>query len=122
MKKVVVESPLGGNFAYNRRYALLCALDCSRRGEAAYASHLFYPQFLDDLSVFDRAFGIAAGFEWAKSADLVAFYVDLGISSGMIGARDHWTSLGMTIENRNLPVELMQKLQSFEPLGKTPGF
>lgn len=121
MIKVVIESPSAGDFARNMRYARLCALDCRLRGEAAYASHLFFTQFLDDRSPEDRAFGIAAGFEWAQHADLVALYWDLGISTGMIKAREHWLGLRMKVEPRNLPNELFVQLSNGSELIATPG-
>ena len=121
MLKVVIESPLAGNFERNIRYARLCALDCRMRGEAAYASHLLFTQFLDDRSQEDREFGIAAGFEWARLADLVALYWDLGISAGMCKAREYWLSIGMKLEPRKLPRELMTQLSNGFELIATPG-
>lgn len=89
MRHVVIESPLAGDFKRNRRYALWCARHCYTLGEAAYASHLFYPCFLDDQVAEERAFGIEAGFAWSKAVGAVhIFYVDLGWSSGMSKARD----------------------------------
>lgn len=96
MKLVAIESPLAGDFERNRRYALWCAYHCRTLGEAAYASHLFYTQFLDDESADDREFGIAAGLLWSAHADFRAFYVDLGMSPGMhralqaLGDSDAW--------------------------------
>jgi hypothetical protein len=119
MKKVVIESPLAGDFARNQQYARLCALDCRNRGEAAYASHLFYTQFLDDRSPDDRAFGITAGYEWAQYADLVAIYIDLDVSAGMHRAYEHWKSQSKEIESRRLPLELLALLDADHP--KTEG-
>jgi hypothetical protein len=62
MKRVVIESPLSGDFARNKRYALWCAYHCRTLGEAAYASHLFFTQFLDDEDPESRTFGIEAGY------------------------------------------------------------
>ena len=39
------------------------------RGEAPIASHLLYPQVLDDADPFQRQQGIAAGLAWAAVAD-----------------------------------------------------
>jgi len=82
MRLVAIESPLRAatpeDHERNRLYALWCAHDCFVRGEAAYASHLFFTQFLDDTDPRQREFGVAAGLAWAAKADLRAFYVDLG--------------------------------------------
>ena len=120
MKLVVIESPLSGNFKRNLRYARLCALECKSRGESPCASHLFFTQFLDDRVHGDREFGIKAGFEWARHADLVALYWDLGISGGMVKAREYWLSLGIPLEPGNLPTSLMRLLSQDVPL-HTPG-
>lgn len=83
MIRVSIESPLAGNFRRNVRYAQLCLLDSLRRGEAPYASHLLYPQVFDDLDEEQREIGMAAEQEWLKQAEVVALYIDLGISRGM---------------------------------------
>lgn len=86
MKLVMIESPYASNVAANVAYALRCALDCHARGEASFASHLYYTQFLDDNVPEMRRAGIEAGLAWAAKADLVAFYLDLGWSPGMKAA------------------------------------
>ena len=79
-------------------------LDSIFRGEAPYLSHLLYPQVLDDYDLADRAFGIQAGHAWLLKADLVAFYGDLGWSSGMKSARDLATKHAVPIEHRLIGV------------------
>lgn len=85
MRAVVIESPYANDVQANVAYAKRCVLDCLRRGEAPYASHLFFTQegLLDDLVVDERNLGIEAGFAWADRADVVAVYVDRGVSRGM---------------------------------------
>lgn len=85
MRRVVIESPYAGEVALNVAYAKRCFLDSLRRGEAPYASHLLFTQegLLDDLVAEERALGIAAGLAWGAAGELVAVYVDRGISSGM---------------------------------------
>jgi len=89
MKRVVIESPLNAptpeGFEANRQYARACARDCLHRGESPYASHLFFdqPGILDDTKPEERELGIKAGFAWGEAAELVAVYVDRGISGGM---------------------------------------
>jgi hypothetical protein len=85
MRRVVIESPYAGDVTANVEYTKMCVHDCLQRGEAPYASHLFFTQagLLDDLIPEQRTLGIEAGFAWGESADLVAFYVDRGWSGGM---------------------------------------
>lgn len=105
MKRVVVESPLSGNFLRNKLYALWCAYHCRTLGEAAYASHLFFTQFLDDEDPESRAFGIEAGYAWAETAHIVAFYVDYGMSPGMLKAEQRWSE--HLREYRKLPAQML---------------
>lgn len=93
MQRVVVESPFGKTvrgepvtpfeLARNIKYAQRCMADCLRRGEAPYASHLLYPQVLDDNQAAQREQGIKAGFAWGLAADYVAVYLDYGSTPGM---------------------------------------
>ena len=132
MKLVVIESPLAGDFARNQRYARLCSIDCLRRGESPYASHLFFTQMLDDRNSEERNLGIEAGYEWARSADIFAFYTDLCVSNGMLQALKKWERLVQfdipmstqkkdRIQYRELPPDLLALLDSDEPLKATPG-
>src|ERR1035437_6900166 len=73
MTRVVIESPFAGDVERNMTYA----------SEAAYASHLFFTQVLDDLNPDERQLGIEAGLEWGKAAEKTVVYIDYGISSGM---------------------------------------
>src|SRR5690606_36634803 len=82
-KLVLIESPYAGDIDRNVRYAKACMRDSLSRGEAPYASHLLYTQVLDDAAPEQRRQGIEAGFAWGRHAELVAFYVDFGMSSGM---------------------------------------
>lgn len=80
---VIVESPFAGDMEANRQYAIDACLDCLRRGEVPYASHLFFPQFLDELTPTEREQGLTAGYAMWKAATKVVFYVDRGMSAGM---------------------------------------
>ncbi len=122
MKLVAIESPLAGNFVRNRRYALWCVYHCYTLGEAAYASHLFYPQCLDDTSPDQRKFGMAAGLAWASQAELRIFYTDLGISKGMKASLISIKEEGGRYENRRIPLEFMEKFQAELMPGATEGF
>lgn len=110
MRRVIIESPLSGDFERNIRYARLCMLDCLQRGEAPFASHLLYTQVWDDLKPGDREAGIRAGLAWQLGANLIVAYVDLGISEGMQRAIDLAPTIPQHVERRNLPPELFRRL------------
>lgn len=99
---VIVESPYAGDVEGNVAYARACLADCLRRGEAPLASHLLYPQVLDDLLPAERAKGIAAGLAWAQRADAGIFYIDRGISKGMEAAAAFYADRRMHTEIRRL--------------------
>lgn len=84
MKLVLIESPYAGDVEKNVAYARACMLDCLKRGEAPYASHLLFTQVLDDTLPDERKLGIEAGLAWGARADRTAVYVDRGVSKGML--------------------------------------
>lgn len=89
MKLVIIESPYAGDIERNVPYARACMADSLARGEAPFASHLLYtqPGILDDNDLTQRERGIDAGWKWGlAAADVVAFYIDLGMSTGMYRA------------------------------------
>lgn len=92
MKLVVIESPYAGDVDANLSYARLAMSDSIARGEAPIASHLIYtqPGILDDNDPEERKLGIQCGFEWAKQADIIAFYLDRGWSTGMRAAWQYY--------------------------------
>lgn len=124
MRLVIVESPLspsnGRTFEQNIRYAKLCALDCIRRGEAPYASHLLMTQFLDDSIPEERLAGMEAGFAWGAVGDKVAVYDDFGISAGMKMGIQHAQRRKQQVEYRKLPRDLMALIETGTPT-KTEG-
>jgi hypothetical protein len=89
-KRVIIESPYSGEVERNKAYLKVCMLDSITRGEAPYASHKLYTDVLDDNDKDERRLGIELGFAWLKVADLVAFYIDFGMSPGMLAC---WTDL-----------------------------
>ena len=102
MKKVILESPFAGDMKSNTEYARKCLLDSLLRWEAPFASHLLYPQVLDDTIPEERKDGMIAGFQWLKSADLVVVYQDFGISDGMFQGIELAKKLGIKIKYRFL--------------------
>lgn len=87
MKRVIIESPYAGDIERNTEYARRCLKDSLDRGEAPFASHLLYPQVLDENDPEQRKQGIQAGYSWMYAADYVVFYTDYGMSGGMEAAR-----------------------------------
>lgn len=104
MKLVIIESPYAGDIQKNVEYARAAIKDSLNRDEAPIASHLLYtqPGILDDGKAEERAKGIAAGHAWMSSADKVAFYVDHGISPGMLQAVEKAKRLGIAVEYRRI--------------------
>lgn len=82
----IIESPFAGDIGHNRDYLHRALLDSLARGEAPFASHGFYPFFLNDDAAADRDLGIRCGYAWLRLAFRQVFYTDLGWSSGMIDA------------------------------------
>lgn len=103
MKRVLIESPLRGWGTYGQRYARACVQDSLNRGEAPLASHLLYPQVLDDDVPEERALGIEAGLAWGAAAELTAVYQNLGISPGMLVGIERAKKEIRPIEYRRLP-------------------
>jgi hypothetical protein len=102
VKRVILESPYRGDVAQNVAYAQDAAIDCLRRGESPFASHLYFTHFLRDDVPEERALGIAAGLAWRHGAEYAVFYVDLGWSSGMIDALGLYRHEGLPCEKRSL--------------------
>lgn len=121
MIRVVIESPLKGNIEKNIKYAQLCCIDCLRRNEAPYASHLLMTQFLDDANLEDRKLGIESGFVWGECCDKIVVYQDLGISEGMLLGISKATNNNKNIEYRNLPSDLLEILNSDLKIKNTKG-
>jgi hypothetical protein len=121
MLRVNIESPLRGvvppwvpSFMHafferviremNKTYALRCMRDALDRGESPYASHVLFDRdgLLDDAIPRERELGMQAGDQWARLADVHAFYIDHGMSDGM---QRRWTEClmkGWTCEQRLL--------------------
>lgn len=102
MKLVVVESPFAGNVIENVRYARDCMRDCLTRDEAPFASHLLYPQILDDNVPAERRLGITCGDAWREHAGMIVFYTDRGWSKGMLAAWDYVCANHLPFDIRSL--------------------
>ena len=116
MRKVTIESPLApkgeryGNapedmqreYEENLAYARAAMLDCFKRGEAPFASHLLYPQILDDADPEERKTGMRAGLHIGDAMDVTVVYGDLGVSIGMKSGIGRAEKKGRFIEYRTL--------------------
>lgn len=118
MRRVIVESPFAGrhgptclcylckhDVVEHRRYRDLAMRDCMLvHNDAPLASTKLYADgVLDDAVPTERRLGMEAGFDWMAVAEAVVVYVDCGLSNGMKRGIDSALSLGIPIENRNLP-------------------
>jgi hypothetical protein len=106
-KLVIVESPFAGDEDIVRRnifYARVCLADCLSRGEAPFASHLLYPQVLDDTNAEERTIGIEAGLAWGDLAEATIVYDDFGISVGMQQGIERARAVGRPVEFRQAPI------------------
>lgn len=102
MTTVILETPYAGDVKRNVAFARACMLDCLKRGEAPFASHLLYTQVLDDDVSEERELGIAAGFAWREKSTRTVVYTNLGVSRGMEAGIAHAMFIGRPIEYRTL--------------------
>lgn len=104
MKLVIIESPFAGDVEANIEYARRCVKDSLSRGEAPIASHLLYtqPGILDDDIPEERQWGIDAGLEWRRVADITAVYSDRGVTKGMEYGIALAEEEGNPVEYRNI--------------------
>lgn len=106
MKLVIIESPFRAPteslFERNLLYLDMCIRDSIIRGEAPFASHKLYPGALQDADPGERDLGIRCGYEWWRAASLVAFYLDLGASEGMMLAQKRARTMNIKTENRRI--------------------
>ena len=117
--RVIIESPLHAltmDLALaNLNYAERAFKDSLRRREAPLASHLLYPRYLDDADPAERQQGLNCGFAWTAVAELVAVYVDQGLSDGMLQgiqvARKHNIPFELRSLNVNYPAAALKALR-----------
>jgi hypothetical protein len=67
----IVESPFKGDRERNVEFAKNVCRALVWEGWNPYASHLFFPQFLDDDDEAERQTGISFGLEWGAKARVV---------------------------------------------------
>jgi hypothetical protein len=84
------------------RYAMRATRDSVLKHEAPLASNLFYYSVLNDKDPIERDIGLHAQLSWLRVADLVAVYVDFGITPAMKVAINNATLLVKKIEYRTI--------------------
>lgn len=86
-KLVVIECPYGTEDPSMRdRYALYakkCLQDSLKRSEAPFAGQLFYSSILNYHVQPEKDVGLVSHMSWIAVADLIAVYVDFGLSPSM---------------------------------------
>lgn len=105
MKRIFVCSPLSGDVVKNTEIAKALCRALVRAGHSPFASHLFFPLFLNELMPGDRSAGIAAGIQWLRASDELWCYADSYVLC----------SLGMKAEvdvahEQGIPVQFMPPL------------
>lgn len=83
MRRINIESPYAGDVEENIKYARRCIQSVINQGDSPFASHLLYPQCLNDKDPAERRLGMKCGFEWMYVAHQSVLFVDRGISDGM---------------------------------------
>ena len=106
MKLVILESPFKASNLFSQdehiRYARAALRASCYLGEAPMASHLLYPQALDDDNQIERQMGIEAGLAWRYASEGTVVYQDYGISAGMRYGIELAESLGKPVIYRSL--------------------
>lgn len=121
-QRIIIESPLSGDFITNRRYATWCCRYMHEAGYSPLASHLVAPWFMDDRDAEDRAAGIEMPWFWLPDVPH-HFFIDFGMSSGMVAALQRCRAFGIpTLEDISLPARYLQSFQNGKWPPHTPGF
>ena len=105
-RKVFIEVPcLSGDIEKSIMYARAALTDSLSVGEAPLIQWLLYSQSLtlDIVDHKDRAIILMLEFLWSAAADIIAVYMDFGITQEMRVAIKHAEMLGKNIEYRFIP-------------------
>jgi 3-mercaptopyruvate sulfurtransferase SseA len=104
---IIVESPFRGKNRFERKvnlaYAAKCCYHVYEQGHIPFASHLFFPEFLDEDDPKERAAGIEAGYYFWSIADEVWFFVYREWSKGMTMALTKVRAENKPYQILNLP-------------------
>ena len=124
-QKIIVESPLSGDFKKNYRFVLWCCRALWKlNGDNAIASHMLCPWFMDDTIEEERNAGIGWSWVWEKNVPHM-FFVDFGMSRGMEYALDACHKKGIEVSKNKLETlspKMWKQFQNGEWPPHTPGF
>jgi hypothetical protein len=125
-KRIVIESPLSGDFRENYRYLLWCCRAVwLRDGMHAIASHMLNPWFMDDTAEAERAAGMGNPWAWSTTVPHW-FFVDRGTSGGMVAAYEKCLVLGIGVRRGVLLADVHRACAEAFVRGEwpphTPGF
>ena len=112
---VFIESRYSGDVQRHVRYLLLCNMDAVARGEMPVSTHgsmtmhpvalnYFVSDFDPKWDVFTRAQAISRGNVLRRLCEKTVFYVDLGMSRGMLEAKAYCEANKLPYEVRTLDV------------------
>ena len=97
-RKIYVASKYAGDVQTNIENAIWCCRYVIDRGYMPVASHLLYPQILDDNIPREREMGLMFGLALLATCDEVWVFTDGGeISSGMAKEIEEATRLGIPV-------------------------
>lgn len=120
---IVVESPYRSDdpnqLGSNIELAMAVCRYAMEMGYNPFASHLYYPVFLDDNNKSERAKGIASGFAWGALAKEVWFIYrknKLVMTEGMIQAYNHYLRAGKILRHF-MTADEGKSLQEFRVAG-----
>ena len=119
MKLVYICSPYAGDIESNVRFAKAACRYAAEQGCAPVASHLIYPQILDDAVPAQRETGIRMGLRVLASCDEL-WICGSRISHGMSCEITEAERLGIPV--RNISAELIQRechMKSYDFIERT---
>lgn len=86
-KAVLIVSPFvqedPANASKMMRYAERATRDSLLKNEAPLATHVFYPSVISTKNPIERDTGLQSQLSWVKGCDVVAAYIDFGITPAM---------------------------------------
>nr|WP_325191633.1 DUF4406 domain-containing protein [uncultured Selenomonas sp.] len=102
-RKIYVVSKYAGDVATNKENAVRCCRYVIGRGNMPVASHLLYPQILNDRSPHEREMGLMFGLALLALCDEVWIFTENGeISSGMKREIEEATQLGIPVQQMDM--------------------
>lgn len=105
---VVIEAPLEHRTwrePDNLRYLGRCILDSVRREESPYSSVRMLVEPLDDARPEERILGMRMGWAMAVRMDGWVFYLDRGVSPGMLGGLRHALEIREDLPSKRQRIE-----------------